>query len=202
MSKYVFGNGIEVDLVDSYLGDYYREPIATRYTDDKFKDRSTVPDEKWNGCETYEEACHLWSEKDGSMNAVRTYALAKRKEIEVFKEVEYDSPTAMNCEYKTKIEVVLNSEGFLAKWYYEWKGNATLADILSNIGDTLMEAIEDGSLKGSYKTINSSGHLEAYGIRMYKNNGDFVDAEYYNQSEIEALISSVRVVDFQYKILY
>jgi hypothetical protein len=202
---FVLPDGSETKVLESYMGRYLALPIQRIFKKPEHQKYNSYMEEKWKNsdCRKIEVPKlymdrELWEEKP----AIETMILAENKNwVEYPLASLYTGEHAVNCEYFTKIEVVLMDEEYSRRLFFSWKGTLTLADFIDDCAEQIMEKILEAPDK-FYATVEDADSINpTIGLEFYTNDGASVWLELCGIYGIANRIASVRVVEFIQKVV-
>ena len=140
-----------------------------------------------------------------SYRAIDTYLLAENKDYKEYPLVEYyDGEFSVNVKVRHKAEVIIQSEEWTKKLYFEWKGKLSFFEFVQHLEDYIEDAAMEGELKDqgveyveNYEELLEEGPFR---ILMYNKDGEILEA-YLGKNELLNSIISVRLIEFEEQII-
>lgn len=198
--RFVLPNGEILKLHKNYKGQFYAHGIQAIYLDEP--ERTVLMDEKWSksDCKKFEKDSMYINTDSNKSGAVKvTYVTAENLDWVEYPLVKnYDSDFCINCEYKTKIEIILMAEEYKRRLLVEWNGNLSMADYLNDLEERLAEELIENFEKHNIKIYED--HYESFGITFYTDQGEFTELEI-EKSQLASMVASVKIVEFESKIV-
>lgn len=199
-NMYVLPNGKEVEMINSYEGRYMRLLVKREYLSGP-KKGDIAEAEEWKDVECKKiEKANMVANQDllEVMEVLDTYILAEKKDWNKYpNDIEnYTADYAMNCEYSSVIEVVLQTEEYKRRLFINFEGRYSFLDFVSGLEDNLWEELTEN--KDKYFIKNED---EVMVIEFYTDEGEYTDIEFYSPGELAKAVRSVRVVEFNEKIV-
>lgn len=193
---FVLPNGEEITVLESYQGRFLAVPIQRIYEDESRKEDNEYMSTAWKKlkCKKIEKNRNLMNIKNGeNYQAIDTFVLAENKSWKEYPTVNnYTGEHACNCEYYTKIEVILAEEEYSRRLFIDWKGRCNFYDFVSNLANDIWEELLDEKYFAKYDEESKIATLD-----FYTNNGESVNIEITSDRDIEDKIMSIRVVEFK-----
>lgn len=199
-SVFKFNNGEIAKVSDSHLGEYIRIQIGRRpenIKDLKYIEKTKELNTKFLNSDPYEEINQVYAD-NRLINVIDTFVTAKREKTIIYPNIDkYFNPKAIRCESITKVEILLNNNGYKARFFESFTGKICFydLDILDAIWDKIINCEQEGVSKISSMDEEEDNDIY-YGIQMYHDNGDYYEKEIYNIDELKNMIVGVRVVEF------
>lgn len=201
---FVLPDGSETKVLDSYMGRYLQIPIQRIYQKPEHQGDNQLMDEKWKNldCRKIEVPKHYINrETMEERPATETMILAENKNWVEYPLVKsYTGEHACNCEYFTKVEVVLMDEEYSRRLFFDWKGTLSVFDFMEDCADRILEEILENPEKYYAKTEEDDRRPIIY-LDFYSEDGESANIEIEGERGIENRIASVRVVEFTEKIV-
>jgi len=199
---YTLPTGEEIGVLDSYKGRYIAVPIQRIYKDEKRKDKNKLMAEKWVKCDCLkiEKSISLYDKELHELfHATDTSILAEDKNWVEYPTVSYYDTECSNTRATTKIEIILQKEGFSRRLFKEWTGNLSLYDVLQGLADELWEEFCEG--EHGVEISDDEENNDLVRLEMYTNNGESCPIEFEEERDIEDAIVSIRVIEFKNEIV-
>jgi hypothetical protein len=198
---FVYPNGEEVKVLETYHGRYINSPIQIIYTDKKRQYKNQYMSETFNKPEykerLFEKTNSYYDKKTNELYyGTVTYVIAEDKNWQEYKTVNYYDEQCSNTLTTTKAEIVLQTEEYSRRLFKEWTGNTTCYDLIQNLPDELWDDFCEKQYDAKYYDEDEMVQLE-----FYTNNGESAWIEIYNEHDIEKMIISVRVIEFKNEIV-
>lgn len=202
---FILPDGSEIKILESYMGRYIAIPIQRIYLKTEHQGSNKYMNEKWKSLDCKKIEVHkVYFSKDFKEEkpAIDTLIVAENKDwIEYPLVSSYVGEKATNCEYFTKIEVVLMDEKYSRRLFFSWKGNFALADFIDGCADRIMDEIIENPNKFFAKIEDKDSKTPIIYLDFYSDDGEVVAIELENERAISNRIASVRVVEFTEQIL-
>lgn len=197
---FVVPDGTELKVLDSYRGRYLQQPIQRIYQKPEHQSENALMEDKWKGidCKKIEVYRH-YVDRDTMEKrpAVETMVIAENKNwVEYPLAKSYTAEYACNCEYYTKVEVVLMDEKYSRRLFFDWKGKSFVFNFMKNCATEILESILEDPDKYYAKVENENDQNPIIYLEFYSDNGELVQLELEGEREIERRIASIRVVEF------
>ena len=209
---YVLPNGEEIEVIESYLGEYIRLHKRREYLSGDSKGQVKETDD-WKDIENDDrfqkiEETNMVASLEGNLEVQQvrdTFVLAKRKDHRISKPIEYYShELAINCRYKTEIKIKLQDEEYKRDIYMEWSGNLSFFDFVENIEDNLWEEIMENGEKHfvRYPDKDRENIYEDNDISLefYTDEGKYEHIDIPNSRKLAQMIVGIELVDFDIEI--
>ncbi len=195
---FILPDGEEIKVRDNYMGRYLALPIQRIYNDPENQADNQLMDDKWENlnCRKIEVTRDYVRKTDHKIRkAIETMIIAEKKDWTEYPLVKnYDADFCCNCDYYTKIEVVLMAEEYSRRLFFDWNGNMSVADFIANCVDEIVQNILEEPDSFYAKIENDDNDLTIY-LEFYTDDGEYCELELHDY-EIEKMIASVRVVEF------
>lgn len=202
---FILPDGEEIKVRDNFMGRYLALPIQRIYTDPEDQADNQLMDEKWKNfdCRKVEvQRTYVKKNSHALRAAVETMIIAEKKDwIEYPLVKNYDADFCCNCDYYTKVEVVLMAEEYSRRLYFDWNGRSNAYDFMQDIAETIVqEIIEDAAAFHARVEDENSNDPTIY-LEFYSDDGEYSEFELHGDREIERMVASVRVVEFTLTII-
>ena len=196
--RFKLPNGEILKIHESYKGEFYAHCIQTIYHDQP--EDNQLMSGKWKAleCDQFERS-DSYLDRENNMRGTMTRTFVTARNLEWDKggiTSYYDSEFSSNCEYHTKIEIVLMVEEYKRRFFIEWDGAYSLTDWLKDLEDNLNEEFLDNYNHG----IKIYEEDEMYGITFYSDKGESIELEI-DKNNLASMISSIKIVTFNSKIV-
>jgi hypothetical protein len=208
MSEYnqifILPDGEEIKVRDDYMGRFLAIPIQRIYTDPEDQVDNQLMEERWKNLDCRKIEVHKSYVKKGEQriirHAVETMIIAEKKNWTEYPLVKtYDAEFCYNHEYYTKVEVVLITDNYSRRLYFDWNGEMNAYDFMQNITDRIVEAIIENP--SAHHAVIEDEYGPIIFLEFYTNDGEHCKFELYGDRDIERMIASVRVVEFTQTIV-
>lgn len=202
---FILPNGEEIKVRDNYMGRYLALPIQRIYTDPEDQADNNLMDEKWKNldCRMIEVYRTYVRKSDHKLRgAVETMVVAENKDwIEYPLAKNYDAEFCCNCDYYTKIEIVLMAGEYSRRLFFDWCGNFNVHDYIQDIAEKIAEELVKNPLAHHAKLEDADSDDPIIYLELYTDDGEYCAFELHGYREIERMIASVRVVEFTHTIV-
>lgn len=202
---FILPDGEEIQVRDNYMGKYLALPIQRIYSDPEDQSDNQLMGDKWKNidCRKIEVARSYVRRNDHKIRgAVETMIVAEKKEWLDYPLVKnYDAEFCCNCDYYTKIEVVLMAEEYSRRLFFDWNGKLSAYDFMQDIAERIIEEIIEDPVAYHAKIEDAENHEPTIFLEFYTDDGEYCELELHGDREIERMIASVRVVGFTQTII-
>lgn len=202
---FVLPNGTEIEVRDSYMGKYLALCIQRIYHKPEDQKDNILMPEQWQevDCRKFEVNREYVSRENHKIRScTETMIIAENKNWQEYPLIKaYTGEHCDNCEYYTKIEVVLMDEDYSRRLIFDWKGNLTLGDFADDCAERIVQKIVENPGAFYAKVENENSHDPIIYLEFYNDNGEYYELELDGVRAIEGKIASIRVIEFTEKII-
>ncbi|WCK57123.1 hypothetical protein PP175_28450 (plasmid) [Aneurinibacillus sp. Ricciae_BoGa-3] len=201
MAKFVTSLGHTFEE-KNHDGKYARILLQRLYEDEKNKNKNRYMPDKYKKAtdRTYTKQEQVFDINTGeSHNVTDTYLVAVNPDYKEYETVNYYTTQSINTKLKHKVEILLQSEEWKKRLFVEYTGDIMLHDLMSSLGDNLWEEFKEDPSKHTGVRYDEESDLVE--LMMYTDDGEYLFVEVDSQRDFENMIVSVRVVEFESKIM-
>lgn len=202
---FVLPDGSETKVLDSYMGRYLQIPIQRIYQNPEHQKDNHLMDDKWKNLDCRKVEVfknYINRETLEPRPAIETMVIAENKDWVDYPLVKsYTGEKACNCEYYTKVEVILMDDEYSRRLFFDWKGTLSAYDFMTDCAERILDEILEKPDKYYAKINDEDSRNPVVVLQFYSDDGEAVDIEIEGERDIENRIVSVRVVEFVEKII-
>jgi phage pi2 protein 07 len=202
---FILPDGSEIKVLDSYMGRYLQIPIQRIYQKPEHQGDNVLMADKWKNldCKKIEVFRH-YVDRDTleERPAIETMILAEKKDwVEYPLAQSYTGNYACNCQYYTKVEVVLKDEEYSRRLFFDWNGTRSVYDFMEYCPDIIISEILENPEKFYASVEDENSNDPIIHLEFYSDSGEAVKIELEGERAIRDRIASIRVIEFTEKIL-